>query len=483
MTLFTSSVTLFASTLTLGESTETLGASRERLKHLTERLGASSLTLFASSLRLGTSRLKVGGSIADSWSLIFEVQLLMREAGGEIMSGLTSAATRSHCDFQVRDAEDRAFGFVGQARDFPAMREDDLRDDGEAEAGAFLVRGEIGFENFLPVFGRHAVAVVADFQQCFGGTGAAHSNFYLSAFAHGLDGVEEQIEQHLAQELFVGFDGERVAAGFHAKFLFLDVKVQGADDFAGGGGERDFRAADFARARVVDELGELRGDFVGLVHDGFGLGADFGRGVGQARNHLGHAANEVERIARLVREAGGGEVQFLEVRIQFARAHEADLEFGGLAGVAPGEAGTERGDAGEKADDAAQPEVARADGAVIFRGHGEDESVQFALGDERLKFGLGHPAHPRWTMIAAARTFAVLIGRRWRWHFNFPAGVGERWRKIRRRKFKAIRLTRSRFAAGKFATARGVVGQIARRDDDGGVVGRAFGADARTFDG
>ena len=119
MTLFTSSVTLFASTLTLGESTETLGASRVRLKHSTERLGASSLTLFASSLKLAAPT-------DDSWSLIREAQLLMREAGGEIMSGLTSTATRSHRDFQVRDAEDRAFGFVGQALDFPAVREDDL---------------------------------------------------------------------------------------------------------------------------------------------------------------------------------------------------------------------------------------------------------------------------------------------------------------------------------------------------------------------
>src|ERR1035437_4650929 len=144
MTLFTSSVTLFASTLTLGESTETLGASRVRLKHLTERLGASSLTLFASSLRLGTSRLKVGSSIADSWSLIFEAQLLMREAGGEIMSGLTSTATRSHRDFQMRKAEDGSLGLVRETGNFPAVREDDLRDDGEAEAGAFLVRGEIG---------------------------------------------------------------------------------------------------------------------------------------------------------------------------------------------------------------------------------------------------------------------------------------------------------------------------------------------------
>ena len=54
---------------------------------------------------------------------------------------------------QMRDAEDGAFGRVGEALYFPAVREDDLRHDGEAEAGAFLVRCEIRLENLLPLFG------------------------------------------------------------------------------------------------------------------------------------------------------------------------------------------------------------------------------------------------------------------------------------------------------------------------------------------
>src|SRR5665213_4250937 len=182
------------------------------------------------------------------------------ENGGSGMAWI--ASHRSGGDFQMRDAEDRAFGFVGQALDFPAVREDDLRDDGEAEAGAFLVCGEIGLENLRAVFGRDALAVVANFQDRFRGAGAAHLNFYLSARADGLNGVDEQIEQHLPQKLFVGLDGERIAAGLHAELLFLDVKVQRADDFAEGGGERDFGAADFARAGIVDELRELRGDLV-----------------------------------------------------------------------------------------------------------------------------------------------------------------------------------------------------------------------------
>jgi len=35
----------------------------------------------------------------------------------------------------------------------------------------------------------------------------------------------------------------------------------------------------------------------------------------------------LERVAGLVREAGGGEVHFLEMRIEFAGADEADCSF------------------------------------------------------------------------------------------------------------------------------------------------------------
>ena len=137
----------------------------------------------------------------------------------------------------------------------------------------------------------------------------------------------QKVEQDLAQQLFVGLDGHRFAAGLDAQFLFLDVVGQRAHDLVHGGVERDFRAADFARTRVVDELVQLRGDLVGFVHDGARFFADFRRGVGLLGNHLGHAADDVERIAGFVREAGGGEVHFLEMRIQFAGADEADLQF------------------------------------------------------------------------------------------------------------------------------------------------------------
>ena len=133
----------------------------------------------------------------------------------------------------------------------------------------------------------------------------------------------------------------------------------------------EFRAADLAGARVIDEFVQLRGDLVGFVHDGARFFADFRRCAGLFGNHLGHAADDVERIAGLVREPGGGEVHFPEVRIQFAGAHKADLQIGGAAGVAPGKAGAEGGDAGEKDDDAAQPKVVVDDRLQRLRGKRE----------------------------------------------------------------------------------------------------------------
>src|SRR5687768_17283893 len=70
----------------------------------------------------------------------------------------------------MRDAKDRAFrliGFVRQTFDLPAVREDDLADDGEAEAAAMFSGGEIGFENFDATFGRDAGASVGNVDDHF----------------------------------------------------------------------------------------------------------------------------------------------------------------------------------------------------------------------------------------------------------------------------------------------------------------------------
>ena len=59
-------------------------------------------------------------------------------------------------------------------------------------------------------------------------------------------------------------------------------------------------AADFARARVIDEFIQLRGDFVRFSLISFVV--PFRRR--QFRNHLGQAADDVERIAGFMGQAG-----------------------------------------------------------------------------------------------------------------------------------------------------------------------------------
>jgi hypothetical protein len=78
---------------------------------------------------------------------------------------------------------------------------DDLLDDGEAEAGAFLVGGEVGFEDFGGLSGWDAGAVVADFEAGLVGSGFVEGDFDLATAFDGLHGVEKEVEEGLAEEL------------------------------------------------------------------------------------------------------------------------------------------------------------------------------------------------------------------------------------------------------------------------------------------
>ena len=55
------------------------------------------------------------------------------------------------------DAEQRAFGLVGQALDFPTMRENDLLHDGQAEAGSLFVRGKVRLKNLQALMLGHSI--------------------------------------------------------------------------------------------------------------------------------------------------------------------------------------------------------------------------------------------------------------------------------------------------------------------------------------
>src|SRR5688572_11404924 len=101
----------------------------------------------------------------------------------------------------MRDAKDRAARLIGQAFDLPAVRENDLADDGEAEAGPLLVRGEVRLENLETMFGAHAGAAIGNVEHDFPvGCARGIDRDALSLF-RGLKRVEKEIEEHLTEQL------------------------------------------------------------------------------------------------------------------------------------------------------------------------------------------------------------------------------------------------------------------------------------------
>src|SRR2546427_618 len=104
-----------------------------------------------------------------------------RGVAGVLLAASGGMSGAFHRHSQVGDAEQGAFGLVGQAFDLPAVRQHDLLHDRETEAGAFLVRCEIGFEDFRAMLRRDALAIVADLEECFGGVPPAGDDLDFAA--------------------------------------------------------------------------------------------------------------------------------------------------------------------------------------------------------------------------------------------------------------------------------------------------------------
>jgi len=98
----------------------------------------------------------------------------------------------------VGDAEDGPARLIAETYNFPAVREDNLLHYGQAETGAFLVRGEIWLENFPAVFGRHAGTVIADFQNRFAGAAALDSDLILDAWLFETTRMAWFLHTHIA---------------------------------------------------------------------------------------------------------------------------------------------------------------------------------------------------------------------------------------------------------------------------------------------
>ena len=111
---------------------------------------------------------------------------------------------QSDGNFQVSDAEKSAFRLVPQTFDFPTMRKHDLLDHGQAQTRPLLIGGEIRLEYFLTAVGRHAGAVVPNFERRFRGAELPGRNVNLSVRLHRLNGVDDQVEQNLPQQLVIG---------------------------------------------------------------------------------------------------------------------------------------------------------------------------------------------------------------------------------------------------------------------------------------
>ena len=114
-----------------------------------------------------------------------------------------------------------------------------------------------------------------------------------------------------------------------------------------------------------------------------------------------------------MREASSGKIHLLEVRIHFARADEADLEFRRLQRIPPSEGKGRDGQRGQTDNDAAQPEIALR--GFLHRAGGQDDekTMDTLFLDHRLELLLAHPWRPaeaRATAIAATTpAFAVVF--------------------------------------------------------------------------
>ena len=250
---------------------------------------------------------------------------------------------------------------------------------------------EIGFEDLGAVFGGDARAVVANFEERFLGVPFAGDDTDFTARFDRLDGIVQQIEQRLAEQLFIRLDHQLFVHDLQSNVFLVDIVIQCAHDFADDGPQRQRGAPHFARAGVVDEFVELGRNPVGLLEDFPRTAAHFWRRVVLLGDHLRQSADNVQRIARFVSQPRRRQIHLLQMRVQFTGADQAHLQFGGLDQVAPGEPEPDDGDAGKAADDPTQPEVLRAGLQERFRGHDDGQTVQPSLFDEVFVILLAHP--------------------------------------------------------------------------------------------
>src|SRR6185369_17052002 len=316
----------------------------------------------------------------------------MRTRGSlrEVFPPSGAMASNPGHELEMSNAENRTAGFVAEAFDLPAVSEDILANDGEAETGAFLMGGNVRFENLGALTGRDARPIIPDLEEGLGGSGLADDNLDFAFGIDRLDGVHEEVKKRLAEQLFIRFDRQLIAEDLELDALFLDVIRERADDFLNDRTESDGGTTDFAGSREVDEFIELGRDAIGFLDNLERFPAHFGGGLLLFGNHLSEAANDIERITGLVSQAGGSEVHLLEVGVQFTGTEQAHFQFGRLPEVTPGQTHADDRDAGKTADNHAHPKILITGAAEVFGRKADGEAEKATSLEQRFKLLVAH---------------------------------------------------------------------------------------------
>ena len=130
-------------------------------------------------------------------------------------------------EFQMRQAENGAARLVGETFDLPSRAPEQSVAPRPGPGPCPFRGGEVGFENLRATLGGHAGAVVTTSNRPPRRQFRADAIWISPLAGDGLDGIQHQIEQRLAQQLFVGFDA-RAGAPVTCKRICLFLEVDGS---------------------------------------------------------------------------------------------------------------------------------------------------------------------------------------------------------------------------------------------------------------
>jgi len=195
---------------------------------------------------------------------------------------------------------------------------DDPVRDGEAQSRARVLRGEEGCEDLLEVFLRNPRARVGDLDlHLLEGTGLAHGTHlhaHAAALGRGLDGVLEQVQQHLLDLLGVQDDLRQPLRGVPVqRDLLLRRLVAHQEAHLFDDGPQILVAKlRFGRARELEQLAEQARDALDLGGGDLEEGGPELGVVQSLREELQERLHGDERVSDLVGEAGGERAQARE---------------------------------------------------------------------------------------------------------------------------------------------------------------------------